>query len=54
MIAGGPATSTRMPRADAAPWTDAQKEDVVDEVLLAYAMNTALLADLDRDRREIA
>lgn len=39
---------------DAAPWTDAQKEDVVDEVLLAYAMNTALLAALDRDRREIA
>lgn len=33
---------------DAAPWDDAEKERVIDEVLLAYRFNTELFEDLAR------
>lgn len=33
---------------DAAPWDDAEKERVIDEVLVAYRFNTELFADLAR------
>lgn len=33
---------------DAAPWDDAEQERVIDEVLRAYAFNTALFEDLER------
>jgi len=35
---------------DAAPWEDAERERVIDEVLLAYQFNTELFLDLDRVR----
>lgn len=35
---------------DAAPWDDAERERVIDEVLLAYQFNTELFLDLDRMR----
>lgn len=35
---------------DAAPWDEAEKERVIDEVLLAYRFNTELFADLERSR----
>lgn len=35
---------------DAAPWSDAERERVIDEVLLAYRFNTELFEDLDRAR----
>ncbi|MDQ0643290.1 biliverdin-producing heme oxygenase [Microbacterium murale] len=35
---------------DAAPWDDAERERVIDEVLLAYQFNTELFLDLDRAR----
>ncbi|WP_426187119.1 heme oxygenase (biliverdin-producing) [Microbacterium sp. TWP3-1-2b2] len=35
---------------DAAPWDDAERERVIDEVLLAYRFNTELFLDLDRAR----
>ncbi len=35
---------------DAAPWDDAERERVIDEVLLAYQFNTELFVDLDRMR----
>ncbi|KDA05058.1 heme oxygenase [Microbacterium sp. CH12i] len=35
---------------DAAPWDDAERERVIDEVLLAYRFNTELFEDLDRAR----
>ncbi|MDP3949712.1 heme oxygenase (biliverdin-producing) [Microbacterium sp.] len=35
---------------DAAPWDDAERERVIDEVLLAYQFNTDLFLDLDRMR----
>jgi len=35
---------------DAAPWDDAERERVIDEVLLAYRFNTELFEDLDRTR----
>lgn len=37
---------------DAAPWTEAEKERVVDEVVLAYELNTALFDDLTGRRQE--
>ena len=33
---------------DAAPWDDAEKERVIDEVLVAYRFNTELFDDLAR------
>jgi heme oxygenase len=35
---------------DQAPWDDAERERVIDEVLLAYRFNTELFEDLDRTR----
>ncbi|MFT4229997.1 MAG: biliverdin-producing heme oxygenase [Microbacterium sp.] len=35
---------------DAAPWDDAEKERIIDEVLLAYRFNTELFEDLARAR----
>lgn len=35
---------------DAAPWDDAERERVIDEVLVAYQFNTELFLDLDRAR----
>jgi len=35
---------------DAAPWDAAERERVIDEVLLAYRFNTELFEDLDRAR----
>jgi heme oxygenase len=35
---------------DAAPWDEAERERVIDEVLLAYRFNTELFLDLDRAR----
>lgn len=35
---------------DRAPWDDAERERVIDEVLLAYRFNTELFEDLDRAR----
>ncbi|GGD66104.1 biliverdin-producing heme oxygenase [Microbacterium murale] len=35
---------------DAAPWDDAERERVIDEVLLAYKFNTELFHDLDKAR----
>src|SRR5690606_28150475 len=35
---------------DAAPWDDAERERVIDEVLLAYRFNTELFEELDRVR----
>ncbi len=35
---------------DAAPWDAAERERVIDEVLLAYRFNTELFEDLDRVR----
>jgi len=35
---------------DAAPWDEAERERVIDEVLLAYRFNTELFEDLDRAR----
>lgn len=35
---------------DAAPWDDAERERVIDEVLLAYKFNTELFHDLDEAR----
>ncbi len=35
---------------DAAPWSDTERERVIDEVLLAYRFNTELFEDLDRAR----
>lgn len=35
---------------DAAPWDQAERERVIDEVLLAYRFNTELFEDLDRAR----
>lgn len=35
---------------DAAPWDEVERERVIDEVLQAYAYNTALFHDLDRAR----
>ncbi|HCS61735.1 MAG TPA: biliverdin-producing heme oxygenase [Microbacterium sp.] len=35
---------------DEAPWDDAERERVIDEVLLAYRFNTELFEDLDRSR----
>ncbi|WP_159501978.1 heme oxygenase (biliverdin-producing) [Microbacterium sp. 18062] len=37
---------------DAAPWDDAEKERVIDEVLLAYQFNTDLFEDLARAKAE--
>ena len=39
---------------DAVPWDDAEKERVIDEVLLAYRFNTELFEDLERAKREAA
>lgn len=39
---------------DAAPWDDAEKERVIDEVLVAYRFNTELFEDLERAKREAA
>ena len=39
---------------DAAPWDDAEKERVIDEVLLAYSFNTELFEDLARAKAEAA
>lgn len=39
---------------DAAPWDDAEKERVIDEVLLAYRFNTELFDDLARAKAESA
>ena len=36
---------------DAAPWDEAERERVIDEVLLAYRFNTELFEELDRVRR---
>ena len=36
---------------DAAPWSEAEQQRVIDEVLLAYRFNTELFEDLDRARR---
>ncbi len=36
---------------DAAPWDDAEKAHVIDEVLLAYRFNTELFEELDRERQ---
>jgi heme oxygenase len=36
---------------DAAPWDDDERERVIAEVELAYALNSGLLAELDLDRR---
>lgn len=35
---------------NAAPWDEAERERVIDEVLLAYQFNTELFQDLDRAR----
>lgn len=35
---------------DSAPWDDAERERVIDEVLLAYRFNTELFEDLERAR----
>ena len=35
---------------DSAPWDEAERERVIDEVLLAYRFNTELFEDLDRAR----
>lgn len=35
---------------DTAPWDEAERERVIDEVLLAYRFNTELFEDLDRAR----
>ncbi|MFT4211074.1 MAG: biliverdin-producing heme oxygenase [Microbacterium sp.] len=37
---------------DAAPWDEAEKERVIDEVLLAYRFNTELFEDLARAKAE--
>jgi len=37
---------------DAAPWDDAEKERVIEEVLLAYRFNTELFEDLARAKSE--
>ena len=37
---------------DAAPWDDAEKERVIDEVLLAYRFNTELFEDLARAKSD--
>lgn len=37
---------------DAAPWDDAEKERVIDEVLVAYRFNTELFEDLARAKRD--
>lgn len=34
---------------DAAPWDDAEQQRVIDEALLAYRLNTKVLAELGRD-----
>lgn len=39
---------------DAAPWDDAEKERVIDEVLRAYQFNTDLFEDLARAKAEAA
>ncbi|WP_344227635.1 biliverdin-producing heme oxygenase [Microbacterium binotii] len=39
---------------DAAPWDEAEKERVIDEVLLAYRFNTELFEDLARAKAEAA
>ena len=39
---------------DAVPWDDAEKERVIDEVLLAYRFNTELFEDLERAKRASA
>jgi heme oxygenase (biliverdin-producing, ferredoxin) len=39
---------------DGAPWDDAEKERVIDEVLLAYRFNTELFEDLARAKAEAA
>jgi len=36
---------------DAAPWDEAERERVIDEVLLAYRFNTELFEELDQVRR---
>ncbi len=36
---------------DAAPWDDAEQQRVIDEVLLAYRLNTELFDDLGRAKR---
>ena len=36
---------------DAAPWDDAEKARVIDEVLVAYDFNTELFDELDRERQ---
>ncbi|MBD7957469.1 biliverdin-producing heme oxygenase [Microbacterium sp. Sa4CUA7] len=38
---------------DAAPWDDAEKERVIDEVLLAYRFNTELFEDLARAKSDV-
>jgi len=38
---------------DAAPWDDAEKERVIDEVLLAYRFNTELFEDLARAKADV-
>ena len=38
---------------DAVPWDDAEKERVIDEVLLAYRFNTELFEDLERAKRAV-
>ena len=37
---------------DGLPWTDAEQERFIDEVLIAYASNTEVLLDLTPDVRE--
>ncbi len=39
---------------DAAPWDDAEKDRVIEEVLLAYRFNTELFEDLARAKAEAA
>jgi heme oxygenase len=39
---------------DAAPWDDAERERVIDEVLLAYRFNTELFEDLARAKSGVA
>ncbi|MDQ1205006.1 heme oxygenase (biliverdin-producing) [Microbacterium sp. SORGH_AS_0862] len=39
---------------DSAPWDEAEKERVIDEVLLAYRFNTELFEDLARAKAEAA
>jgi heme oxygenase len=39
---------------DAAPWDEAERERVIDEVLLAYRMNTELFDDLSAAKSQVA